>query len=163
MTERHASYNLELEELLKPMTRKQSLFCREYWIDLNATQAAIRAGYSENSAQQIASENLCKPVIIAAMDCFFEARHEQIDINAELIEREYWKLYRISADKDTPADRSVARQCLKDLGEYHAMFIKQVAFLDGGALEDRLSKGRARLNEGHALNPSPAGPADPVQ
>ncbi len=45
------------------MTDKQKRFCEEYMVDLNATQAAIRAGYSENSAQQIASENLSKPVI----------------------------------------------------------------------------------------------------
>lgn len=45
------------------LTAKQSKFCEEYLIDLNATQAAIRAGYSESSAQQIGAENLLKPVI----------------------------------------------------------------------------------------------------
>jgi len=37
----------------KKLTAKQSLFIQEYLIDLNATQAAIRAGYAERSAQQI--------------------------------------------------------------------------------------------------------------
>jgi phage terminase small subunit len=45
------------------MTDKQKLFCDEYLIDLNATQAAIRAGYSKKTAQQIGTENLAKPVI----------------------------------------------------------------------------------------------------
>ena len=45
------------------MTEKQKRFCDEYLIDLNATQAAIRAGYSENSAKQIGQENLTKPYI----------------------------------------------------------------------------------------------------
>lgn len=45
------------------MTAKQRLFCDEYLIDLNATQAAIRAGYSEKTARQMAAENLTKPVI----------------------------------------------------------------------------------------------------
>lgn len=45
------------------LTAKQKRFCDEYLIDLNATQAAIRAGYSERTARQIGQENLMKPVI----------------------------------------------------------------------------------------------------
>lgn len=45
------------------MTEKQKRFCDEYLIDLNATQAAIRAGYSEKTAAVIANENLRKPYI----------------------------------------------------------------------------------------------------
>lgn len=43
------------------MTEKQKRFCDEYLIDLNATQAAIRAGYSEKTAHSIGAENLIKP------------------------------------------------------------------------------------------------------
>ena len=43
------------------MTAKQQRFCDEYLIDLNATQAAIRAGYSEKTAYSIGVENLKKP------------------------------------------------------------------------------------------------------
>ena len=45
----------------KKLTAKQQRFCDEYLIDLNATQAAIRAGYSEKTAKQIGQENLTKP------------------------------------------------------------------------------------------------------
>lgn len=45
------------------MTAKQKRFCDEYLIDLNATQAAIRAGYSERTAQAIGAENLTKPLL----------------------------------------------------------------------------------------------------
>ena len=45
------------------MTEKQRRFCDEYLIDLNATQAAIRAGYSAKTAGVIAAENLKKPII----------------------------------------------------------------------------------------------------
>lgn len=45
------------------MTAKQKRFCDEYLIDLNATQAAIRAGYSKSSANRIGTENLSKLVI----------------------------------------------------------------------------------------------------
>ena len=50
------------------MTAKQQRFCDEYLIDLNATQAAIRAGYSEKNARNIASENLAKPNIKQYID-----------------------------------------------------------------------------------------------
>lgn len=45
------------------LTAKQQRFCDEYLLDLNATQAAIRAGYSEKTARVIACENLTKPYI----------------------------------------------------------------------------------------------------
>lgn len=47
------------------LTPKQERFVDEYLIDLNATQAAIRAGYSEKTAGSIGSENLQKPEIAA--------------------------------------------------------------------------------------------------
>ena len=50
------------------MTAKQKRFCDEYLIDLNATQAAIRAGYSKKNANNIASENLAKPDIKKYID-----------------------------------------------------------------------------------------------
>ncbi len=51
----------------KNLTPKQLRFIDEYLIDLNATQAAIRAGYSPRTARQIGDENLSKPVIAAAV------------------------------------------------------------------------------------------------
>lgn len=50
------------------MTKKQQRFVTEYLIDLNATQAAIRAGYSEKTARFIGAENLSKPYIRKAID-----------------------------------------------------------------------------------------------
>lgn len=47
----------------KKLTAKQQRFCDEYLVDLNATQAAIRAGYSKKTAYSIGQENLKKPEI----------------------------------------------------------------------------------------------------
>jgi len=47
----------------KKLTDKQKKFIQEYLVDLNATQAAIRAGYSEKTAPMIGKENLIKPYI----------------------------------------------------------------------------------------------------
>lgn len=67
------------------LTDKQELFCREYLIDLNATQAAIRAGYSENTAQQVGSENLSKPVIQAYLQELKKDRNERNKIDADYV------------------------------------------------------------------------------
>lgn len=45
------------------LTEKQKRFCEEYVIDMNGTQAAIRAGYSKKSARQTADQNMSKPDI----------------------------------------------------------------------------------------------------
>lgn len=50
-------------EKIEELTPKQRVFCEEYVIDYNGTRAAIKAGYSENAARSIASENLTKPNI----------------------------------------------------------------------------------------------------
>ena len=52
----------------KKLTAKQQRFCDEYLIDLNATQAAIRAGYSEKTAKSIGNENLTKPDLKAYIE-----------------------------------------------------------------------------------------------
>jgi len=50
------------------MTPKQIRFINEYLVDTNATQAAIRAGYSERTAYSIGQENLKKPEIKQKID-----------------------------------------------------------------------------------------------
>ena len=50
------------------LTAKQQRFCDEYLIDLNATQAAIRAGYSKKTARQIGTENLSKLAVREYID-----------------------------------------------------------------------------------------------
>jgi phage terminase small subunit len=67
------------------LTPKQSLFVREYLVDLNATQAAIRAGYSVKTAQAIAAENLSKPVIADAIKEQLENRMNKVEITAEYV------------------------------------------------------------------------------
>ena len=57
------------------LTKKQKRFIDEYLIDLNATQAAIRAGYSEKTARSVGAENLTKPDIKKAVEEALEAIH----------------------------------------------------------------------------------------
>ena len=67
------------------MTPKQEAFVREYLIDLNATQAAIRAGYSEKTAGSIGEENLKKPEIANAVKEAMGARAERTEITADYV------------------------------------------------------------------------------
>lgn len=58
----------------KPLTPKQEKFCQEYMVDLNGTQAAIRAGYSQKTAYSMAEKLLKKPEIKAKVA---QSRQEQ--------------------------------------------------------------------------------------
>ena len=57
-----------MSSISEKLTQKQQRFVDEYIISGNATQAAIKAGYSKRSAQQTGAENLLKPVIKAELD-----------------------------------------------------------------------------------------------
>lgn len=71
-----------------PLTPKQAAFVREYMVDLNATQAAIRAGYSPRTAYRIGYQNVHKPAIAAAIEAAKRERAERTQITAdEVIER----------------------------------------------------------------------------
>lgn len=67
------------------LTDKQAAFCREYLIDLNGTQAAIRAGYSEKTAKDIAAENLAKPNIQNRIQQLINTRNERLDVDADYV------------------------------------------------------------------------------
>ncbi len=70
------------------LTPKQSRFVAEYLVDLNATQAAIRAGYKKKNAYQIGSENLRKPQIQEAIRVNREAQEVRTQISADRVLRE---------------------------------------------------------------------------
>lgn len=67
------------------MTEKQKRFVDEYLIDLNATQAAIRAGYSKDTARAIGAENLTKPYIQQAIKERIEQLHNERSADAQEI------------------------------------------------------------------------------
>lgn len=70
------------------LTKKQQRFVDEYLIDLNATQAAIRAGYSEDSAKEIGCENLTKPNIQQAVAEQMAERSKRTEITQDKVLRE---------------------------------------------------------------------------
>lgn len=67
------------------MTDKQSIFVQEYLKDLNATQAAIRAGYSAHTAYSIGQENLNKPEIKQAIDAAMSERQQRTELTQDYV------------------------------------------------------------------------------
>ncbi|MCW9716771.1 terminase small subunit [Avibacterium sp. 21-594] len=74
------------------LTDKQKRFVEEYLIDLNATQAAIRAGYSEKTAYSIGQENLTKPEIQGAIQTAQNKRAERVQITQDDVLRDLQEL-----------------------------------------------------------------------
>jgi len=75
------------DKKLPKLTDKQEMFCKEYLVDLNATQAAIRAGYSEKTANVTSCEYLSKPSIASRIADLKAKRSEKVEVQAEDILR----------------------------------------------------------------------------
>lgn len=70
------------------LTARQQRFVDEYLVDLNATQAAIRAGYSKETAGAIGHENLTKPEIAEAIRLGQEERAKRVQITQDRVLQE---------------------------------------------------------------------------
>lgn len=79
------------------LTAKQKKFVEEYLIDLNATQAAIRAGYSPDTAKDIGCENLAKPNIRNEIDKAMAARSRRTGISQDRVIRELARIAFVNA------------------------------------------------------------------
>lgn len=155
------------------MTPKQEMFVREYLVDLNATQAAIRAGYSERTAQEIGAENLSKPMIKAAIDEAIKARGERTGVTADRVIMEIERLAMFDpaelADVASPEDikllpedvrraitgwswdkqgnfiiRTAKQGALEMLGRHHKLFTDKVEVSGLDELSKRIQDARER-------------------
>lgn len=123
------------------LTPKQERFVCEYLKDLNATQAAIRAGYSEKSAAQIGAENLRKPAIKEVIDAKLEELNNSAIADAnetlEYLSRvlrgeEVDEVLRLSGSGEQ--SKTALRVAAKDrmraaelLGKYYGLFVDRTA------------------------------------
>ncbi len=78
--------------MMAGLTPKQKQFCEEYIIDLNATQAAIRAGYSEHTSNEQGSQLLAKLSIQVQIQRLMAERSERTQIKADDVLMEIAKL-----------------------------------------------------------------------
>ena len=91
------------------MTKKQKQFIEEYLIDLNATQAAIRAGYSPDTAKSIGSENLTKPDIKAQIARAMAERSRRTGVNADRVIMELAKIAFVNANDVIDAETATLK------------------------------------------------------
>lgn len=81
------------------MTDKQIKFCDEYLIDLNATQAAIRAGYSPKTADTQGPRLLQNVGVRTRIDAAIAEQSRRTGINADVVVRELARIGRLNAGK----------------------------------------------------------------
>lgn len=92
------------------MTKKQKRFVEEYLIDLNATQAAIRAGYSPDTAGSIGNENLKKPEIRTHIGKAMAERSKRTGVNADRVVEELAKIAFVNANEVIDPDTATIRK-----------------------------------------------------
>lgn len=103
------------------LTDKQKRFCEEYLVDLNATQAAFRAGYSRKTAYSIGDENLKKPEIREYLQELIDQRSERTGITADTVLKE---LERIAlSDAEITGKEKI--KALELLGKHLGLFTEQ--------------------------------------
>ena len=100
------------------LSPKQKAFVREYAIDSNATQAAIRAGYSEKTAPEQGSRLLRNVKVKAAVAETQKAHAERVGITVDSLTAGLQKIHDAAYEKDQLA---VARQTLMDQGKLHGL------------------------------------------
>lgn len=96
------------------LTDKQQKFIEEYLIDLNATQAAIRAGYSVQTAKEIGSENLTKPNIQNAIAKAMAERSKRIGINQDRVVLELARIAFVKITDVANEDASIRSDATDD-------------------------------------------------
>lgn len=119
------------------MTKKQKRFVEEYLIDLNATQAAIRAGYSPKAAYSIGSENLRKPEIRACIEKAMAEQSKRTGINQDRIIIELAKIGLLNPKNLINFDEATVKEeaTEEDLAAISSIRVKRFPTKDGEGIE----------------------------
>ena len=105
------------------LTPKQQRFVEEYLIDLNATQAAIRAGYSEKTAKVIAAQNLSKLNVQEAIEEAQEKLSNKAQVTVEMVVQ---GLLNEAKDLSEGSTQSARVSAWAHLGKHLSMFTEKV-------------------------------------
>jgi len=120
---------------MSKLSGKQKRFVEEYLIDLNATQAAIRAGYSERTARAIGSENLAKPYIADAISKAQKERSDNAKSDALWVIE---KLEREAQDGENTGSERIS--ALDKLGRHHGIYERDNSQKGLGSLADWIAE-----------------------
>lgn len=148
---------------MSKLTPKQEQYCQEYIIDLNQTEAAKRAGYSDKTAHAIASRMMNIPAVAARIQELMDTRAKKVSIDAEYVlgkivetvERcsqatevevfDYETKSMMKTGEWKFEHNGVLKGC-ELLGKHLKLFTDVFEHKDGG-LADRLAKARKRIGE----------------
>lgn len=127
----------------KKLTQQQELFCREYVIDYNGTQAARRAGYSEKTARSQASRLLTNDNILSRIHAIQIEELKKLSVTPESVIMRYLEIYdrcmqnkpvmewnysehKLVETGEYTFDSKGAINALSKIGDYLAMFSKNI-------------------------------------
>ena len=131
------------------LTAKQAAFVQEYLVDLNATQAAIRAGYSAKRAGEIGYQLLQKTPIQEAIKAAMGERGERTHITQDFVLSELYKIATQGADDGPESSLKYSNKlkALELLGKHMAMFTDKVDSKVDGVMRIELSPELEELAE----------------
>jgi phage terminase small subunit len=135
------------------LTPKQERFVDEYLIDLNATQAAIRAGYSARTADRIGPELLGKTCVADAIAAGMAARAERTRITADRVLEHWWTVATADPNELVEFRRTCCRYCYGDGFGYQRTRVE--------IARDRAVWARRVEEEQRKPEPKDLGPFDP--
>jgi phage terminase small subunit len=150
----------------KQLTPKQQRFVDEYLVDLNATQAAIRAGYSEKTARQVATENLSKLAIAEAIQKRQDERAERTELTQDEVINDFREIRDIAMGRKPKTiklrqgdgewaeqevydyDLANAHKANEALGRHLKLFTDKIEHSADEDLARKLVEGRRRVGKG---------------
>jgi len=105
------------------LTDKQERFVSEYLVDLNATQAAIRAGYSESTAAVIGCENLTKPNIQEAITKAKQEAAKRNETTVDMIDAMHKEAFKVGRNNK---QASAMTTSAANLAKLHGLIVEKV-------------------------------------
>lgn len=126
---------------------KQAAFVREYLIDLNATQAAIRAGYSAKTAEQQGSRLFRNVEVQATISEAQQARAERTEITADRVLAELAKLGFSDIRKAVTWRANVTGMVENDDGSERLACTNEVALIDSDKIDDNTAAAVAEITQ----------------
>ncbi len=121
---------------LKPLTARQQRFVEEYLIDLNATQAAIRAGYSPATSNEQGAQLLANLSVRARIDIALAERSKRTGVNADIVIQELAKIARVNPiDVIDPDTGKIKVNSADDMAAIASVKVKVTPMKNGDAVE----------------------------
>lgn len=128
----------------RPLTPRARQFVREYLIDLDATNAARRAGYSMRTAKQTGFDLLQDPRVRSMVDAEIAARAKRTQLTADGVLE---SLQRLSLKAEADGDYGPAIRAQEHLGRHLKLFTDRVEIKDTTPRAERLHAARMRRDQ----------------